>query len=456
MQEIKIKSLDQKRFNAFVGATRSPTAAFVSVEIGWYANDEETVLGSVLVDTVDGDYVGIVLGRDEGGRFLAIDFQVSIATEAEATEWLHRSIKWHASTGTVFPQGDKKEGLDLFTPVVPMEKQHPYFSKLISERSFTPAKAMINEYMRHLSDIDGNFVEQFQSTGFDARLWELYLFCYLKEEELFIDRSRYAPDFIVKKYGTEVAIEAVTVGRKENNPPKYFNSKKNNYAHLLRDLEEEHNNAMPIRFGSPLYSKVKKKYWELEHVKGRSLVFAIADFHDDQSMLWSSTSLINYLYGVRHDFHYDENKKLVITPTPIATHKVGGKEIPSGFFFQPNSEHVSAIITSASGTISKFNRLGKQAGFGDKGIIMIRQGTYHDHDPDASVPKMFKYMVDEKSEETWGEGLSMYHNPNAIHPVPEELFPSIAHHHFKNGQIVSKLPEFFVYASVTLNIRSQK
>lgn len=455
MESITVKLLDEKRFNAYVDATRSPAAAYVSFEIGWYANDDETIIGVILVDTIDDDFTAIILGRDEGGRFRAIDLQTSVASEKEATEWLHRTIRWHtASVESVFPVGDKPNGIDLFAPIVSLEKQHPYFTRLNSDRSFTPAKAMVNEFMHHFIDIDGNFVEQFQSVAFDSRLWELYLFCYLNEEQLFIDRNHYAPDFIVKKYGELVAIEAVIVGRKEENPPTYLNTK--SLEHLLRDFEEEHKNAMPIRFGSPLYSKLQKKYWELDHVKDIPLVFAIADFHDDQSMLWSSTALINYLYGVKHDFHYDENKKLIITPTPISTHKVGGKEIPSGFFFQPNAEHVSAILTSASGTISKFNRLGRQAGFGDKDIIMIRQGTYHDHDPNASVPKMFKYMVDESSEETWGEGVSMYHNPNAIHPVPEELFPSIAHHHFKNGQIVSTLPEFFVYASYTFNFRPQK
>ncbi|MFA4839875.1 MAG: glycosaminoglycan attachment protein, partial [Candidatus Neomarinimicrobiota bacterium] len=64
----------------------------------------------------------------------------------------------------------------------------------------------------------------------------------------------------------------------------------------------EQENAMPIRFGSPLYSKLQKRYWDLPHVTGHPLVFAIADFHDDQSMLWSSTSLIDYLYGFRYDF----------------------------------------------------------------------------------------------------------------------------------------------------------
>ena len=213
---------------------------------------------------------------------------------------------------------------------------------------------------------------------------------------------------------------------------------------------------MPIRFGSPLYSKLKKKYWELPHVKGNPIVFAIADFHDDHSMLWSSTALINYLYGYRHEFHYDENNKLVTVPKEILVHKVGKKEIPSGFFFQPNAEQVSAILFSASGTISKFNRLGRQAGFRDPNVIMIRQGTCHDHEPNACVPRVFSYRVDENSQETWGEGLSMFHNPNATRPVPEELFPSIAHHHFDNGQIVSLLPEFHPYGSFTMDIKFVK
>ncbi len=38
--------------------------------------------------------------------------------------------------------------------------------------------------MPHFIDIDGNFVQQFQSTGFDSGLWELYLYTYFSEEEL--------------------------------------------------------------------------------------------------------------------------------------------------------------------------------------------------------------------------------------------------------------------------------
>jgi hypothetical protein len=69
---------------------------------------------------------------------------------------------------------------------------------------------------------------------------------------------------------------------------------------------------------------------------------------------------------------------------------------------------------------------------------------------------MFQYIVDEKSQETWAEGLSMFHNPNTVYPVPEELFPSIAHHHYQDGRIASRVPEFYPYASITLNIRIKK
>src|SRR3990172_2500022 len=106
-------------------------------------------------------------------------------------------------------------------------------------------------------------------------------------------------------------------------------------------------------------------------------------------MLWTSTSLINYLYGVRHEFSYDDSGKMIISPKKIDSHKVGDKEIPSGFFFQPLAENVSAVLFSASGTISKFNRIGRQAGFKAPNVTMIRKGTFHDHNPNAVIPKEF-------------------------------------------------------------------
>ena len=46
----------------------------------------------------------------------------------------------------------------------------------------------------------------------------------------------------------------------------------------------------------------------------------------------------------------------------------------------------------------------------------------------------------------------MFHNPNALYPVPIELFPSIGHHVFEDGMIRSVLPEFYPYSSITMVI----
>ncbi len=394
------------------------------------------------------------MSRQGAGKFCAYDVGLPMSIKEDGQAWLVRTIKWHTVNGIKgLPETRDEKVLDVFTPAISPEKLHPSFVRLVNFPTYVPARSVITEMMPHYVDIDGNFVEQFQSTGFDARLWELYLYAYLVEEGISIERKFPSPDFIVEDLtGHRVAIEATTVGRKLDNPLSYFDVSPKRYT--SRQIQEANKDSMPIKFGSPLYSKLNKRYWEMPQVRGNPLVFAIADFHDDVSMLWSSTALINYLYGVNYDFYYDNNNQLIITPLDIDTHRAGNKEIPSGFFFQPNSEYVSAVIFSASGTISKFNRIGRQAGFRHPKVMMIRVGTCHDHDPNASMPKRFMYEVNENCNETWAEGLSMYHNPNAIHPVPDAIFPSIAHHHFSKGLIVSCLPEFHPYASFTYNLIS--
>jgi hypothetical protein len=450
MNQIKILNLSKKRFDALTSFSIRPAASNMGRELAWYTNEDESIIGTILQDSFDHDFAAILLGRDEGSRYRAFDYQVSFADEKFAEEWLINTMKWKTGQGQkVFPQGDSTKGLDLFTPIVPEEKLHPYFSHLRNGIAFTPARELIKEMMPHYTDIDGNFVEQFQTSGFDSRLWELCIFAYLNEEKFVFHRNYNAPDFIVQNGEKIVAIEAVIVGRK-NNPPCFFKTehKQKPFTEILQELENE----MPIRFGSPLFSKLQKEYWQLPHVSGNPLVLAIADFHADQSMLWSSTSLITYLYGINQDYHLDENNQLVINSIEIEKHKVGEKEIPSGFFFQPNVENISGVLFSASGTISKFNRIGRQSGFKVDNHLMRRHGTFHDHDPNAVKPKPFSYIVDENSSETWGEGFALFHNPNAICPVSENLFPSIGHHYFRDGQIESHLPKFYTYGSITQNI----
>jgi hypothetical protein len=449
-----MKKLDVKRFNAFVGYTRQPHVRLFCREVDWYSNDDETVLAVLLLDYTDNDYSVVVLGRDLSNRFRAISLNTSIRSADLAEKWLTDEVEKQTHLGPVFPQGDEKnKAIDLFAPLNPPEKLHPYFIHLSKERVFVSARRIISEMMPHYKDIDGNFAQQFQTDGFDSRLWELYLNAYFNEENLLVDRSHEAPDFVVSDGQGEAVIEAVIVGRKnEINPPQ----KEFVLAELPKIEKNEYDNAMPIRFGSSLYSKLQKRYWELNHVKGKALIFAIADFHNDYSMTWSQTSLITYLYGAEYGFHLDENNRPVYTSKKIESHAdlARNKTIPSGFFFQPDAENISAVLFSSTGTISKFNRLGRQAGFGAPEITMIRRGFCHDHTPDTPLPKFFAYEVTEATNESWAEGLAMFHNPNALHKTPK-IFPSIAHFEFREGKLVGYIPDFHPYMSMTFNIQQK-
>jgi len=258
----------------------------------------------------------------------------------------------------------------------------------------------------------------------------------------------------LSKFGEKIAVEAVTVGRK-NNPQKYIHFNPKEYIKKLLSQKEDED-EMAIKFGSPLFSKVSKKYWELDYLNGIPFIIAIADFHEDYSMIWSHNSLIKYLYGYEHGYHHNKEGTLIIIPKKIKKHIHGSKEIPSAFFEQPDTENISGILFSSSGTISKFSRMAIQAGFGVKNIKTHRWGMAHNHNPNASLPNMFHYEATEKSTETWAEGLNLYHNPKAKIPINPDIFPTVAHHFLRNdGNIESWIPEFHPYASITSHIKSE-
>lgn len=140
-------------------------------------------------------------------------------------------------------------------------------------------------------------------------------------------------------------------------------------------------------------------------------------------MTWSRTALMEYLYGFRASI-VDGKPKI----TRIETHEWKGKSIPSAFFNQPDSEHVSAILFSNAATITKFNRMGKLAGMGGEDIKILRDGTRFNPDPEAFAGIPFHEDVDSPEyTESWSESLVIYHNPNALHPVDPNNFPDISH-----------------------------
>jgi len=313
-----------------------------------------------------------------------------------------------------------------------------------------PARAMMRAIYADFDDPDGNFLEQFQTTGFDARTFELYLFALFREQRWTTDRSHQRPDFLLRKSDVELFVEATTANQRGPGIKPYnLHPPERTPAELQAYLSNE----VPIRLGSPLFSKLKEKYWELPHVASHPLIFAIENFHGDGSLSHTSSTLAYYLYGIKQRWYHDDDGNLIITPEQVASHSIPGKEIPSGFFFQPDTQYVSAVLFSNSGTAPKFNRMGHEGAFHSDAVRMIRYGTCYRDDPNSALPAPFVYEVgNPEGKETWREGTVLIHNPNALRPVPPGLLGAGEEEWFEDGRIVARVAEpFHPFGSLTLN-----
>ena len=445
-----MKPISLIRFNALAGYCRKPGILQIGEELKWFEHGGERVLATLVRDRTDDDFAGMIFRRDQKNRFRWVGSTKFHESQRRAEAMLRREMeRLSMASDEEYYQGDEIGApLDFFAPVLSRGQLSEDFLKLAEKEGFSPARGIIKPMMHWYEDVDGNFVEQFQTTGFNARIWELYLFATFVEMEYHLDRTHRVPDFTCNGVLGEFNVEAMTVNPTEHkgggpipHPPRNTEKEK-------RDFLREY---MPIKFGSTLTSKLAKKYWKKPHVAGKPLLFAIQDFSARGSMVYTRSALPIYLYGYEFDWTYGNDGLLKIIPKKIAEHRWGTKVIPSGFFDLPGAENVSAVLFNNSGTIAKFKRMGVLAGFGSRRLKMFRAGNAVNADPNATKPRPFRYDVNASGQrETWTEGLDVFHNPRAKHPIEPEILPNAAHHWLlKDGQMQSLIPPFHPLASVT-------
>lgn len=210
--------------------------------------------------------------------------------------------------------------------------------------------------------------------------------------------------------------------------------------------------SVPIRMGSPLFSKLNQEYWLEPHVKDRPFVVAIQDFSVPGSLLHSSTPLNRYLNGFEQHWYHDEKGKLIIVEEGVEDHVVGAKKIPSGFFRQPKVENISAVLFCNTGTVPKFGRIGQEGKYPSSKVRMVRSGVRYQHDPDAAWPLPFAYEVGTHTygPESWRQGTVLIRNLNATYPLPDEWLGAAAEDNVVDGKVISTFAEpFFPYRSIT-------
>lgn len=447
-----LEKLSLLRFNALAGYARQPFLALMSVELFWYATDGEEVLATVLRDNEDQDYAVVCFCRDllDRYRFATIsDFKPTLAMAQAEVPKKMKEVLDNFDEQRV--QGDEKgPPVDFFTLVKPAGKHHEKFLRLCEDPLYSPAKGIIESMMRWNPDTGGNFIEQFQTgsqTGsFGHRLWELYLFAMVTEANMVVTKEHAIPDVCAKGLFGDVVIEATTVNPSIGKdkmvvPPPPVGTKEEQESYVRH--------YMPIKFAGPLTTKLAKKYWTREHVRGKPLIFAIQDFPDYERQLFSADALYSYLYGVYMESAASELEE-------IDSHQWGSKApVPSGFFSLPGSEYVSAVLYNPHASIEKFVRMGMLAGFGSTAVKATRETTSWQNSARGGALYKVKALVGSNGyEERWMDGMVVYHNPQALNPLDLKMFAGAAQYYYleDEGVVLTPPPVLFVQERTTLTL----
>lgn len=342
--------------------------------------------------------------------------------------------------------------MDLFQEVTREEKQNRQFKELKSHEALSPARGILQEISSSINDKDGNFVEQFQTTGFYPRLWEIFLHPFFAENEIQIIDKYDRPDFHLVKNGVEFFVEACSSNPADDDK---FTDEHINASLKKMDLQVESEliEYYSMKVGSILFSKIKKGYWNLDWVKGKPFLLALKPSHNKLAHFFPDYKTIEYLYGRWYKGTITEDGKVIVSSGTMKEHSYGEKKIPSGFFDQDGAENISAVIFANTCDIQKFNRMGQQGNHKGERLIISRSVSYFNEIPDEP-PKYFKYYVKKSSPvETWSEGVSIFHNPKAKFPLNKEMFKGVRQLWVdEDGKFDGEMPEFFPYQSLTLSM----
>ena len=328
-------------------------------------------------------------------------------------ELLRHSSTYHYTLAT---SKDKKMK-DLFEIIDKSKNIDDRFKMLTSTPYLSAAKGEINRIYNSWNGFDKDFANQFQTTNYESRLWELYTYEFLKSHKFLIEKSQEErPDFKISIENEILYIECVTSNAKYGDRSDI----------MLNSLNTELEVDFITRIGSSLFTKLSKEYHKLNWVKGKPLVFAIQPFHNSESFNMNVYSIVKYLYGyeIVKDNHQNEGIKTTFNKiTNCKKDEHGELKEMASFFDLPNSEYVSGIIFTNSATIGKFSRMGFQNGL-DNGetLDIIYSGIGYSDKLNDTKPGSFVNSIKDKPFDNYNYGVTFFHNPNAKYPIDEDLF----------------------------------
>lgn len=314
--------------------------------------------------------------------------------------------------------------MQLFTPIVSEDKLHPNFRNFVRPENVF-ALDVLNDWAAGFTDRDNKFVQEFQTT-FNSSFWELYVFAVLKKYGLKVDFSKEAPDFCLDDAGFN--IECVVAEHAAGAIPEHERLT----AEIPTDLNE-FNRRCIIRLSNALHAKAKKyreRYSQLDHVKGRPFVIAAANFSEPHITMAAQRPID----AVLHAYYVDEEKWLALPeprpplkgePLPRVL-KDNGAPVELGIFQTPEFREISAVVFSGVAYMGKVRALAQDPL--TTSVFTALRKNLSGSRPHVIEAKAGQY------QESLLDGLRVYHNPYADHPLDPATFrhPAVFQSYFAN------------------------
>lgn len=305
----------------------------------------------------------------------------------------------------------------LFEPIVEERLQHANFRNIMAVGNGFNCD-VINDWANGFVDRDGKFVKEFQTT-FNSSFWELYLFAVLKKYGMQVDFSKGSPDFCIPNSGLN--IEATIASHAHGTQPEHARIG----AELPNDLNRFNLRSI-IRLSNRLVSKHKKfveSYSQMDHVADRAFAVAITNFDQPYSFMACQRPL----EAVLHGYYVDEERYLATGEKErtlsgealLKVFKDNGSPIELGMFTTPAYKEIAAVIFSGCANWGKVRAMSADPSSGIN-FTALRLNVASDK------PHVIQCTKQDYNENLL-DGLRIYHNPYAIHPINPALFrhPSV-------------------------------
>ena len=315
--------------------------------------------------------------------------------------------------------GGKKLQLDLFQNKL-VSKLHPKVSLLKSNSQLISEKNMLLDWTNGLVDRDGKFIKQFQET-FHSCFWEILLYKLFTDAGFSLNQSYQVPDYIVTS-PCNFYVEAVTANIRQGGRQEIERTLYDQFSVLVPpyrqdDFYERLDEAI-VRLANSInvkYNKYCNEYLKREWIK-RDVPYVVALASFDQINYGAEYiyPMLALLYGLYFDVHKNSyNFKDHIQKEQT------NAQIQLGIFNDEHYSDISAIIYTCTLTLGKLTALSISCGNHSLNkVYNIRENL--------ETKQFILQNVSPFSTEDIGDGIFVFHNPNAKNKLPDNLFENVA------------------------------